>query len=71
MSTMLVIGLGHAIFPIVGGMLMKKVGLALGTVVGVLIAVFLGNSRFLTVDLIGIGVGIAIGLIMQKEDKKE
>ena len=71
MSAMLAIGLGHAIFPIVGGMLMKKIGLAIGTVVGGLIAVFLGSPRFLTAELIGIGVGIAISLIMLKEDKKE
>lgn len=53
MSTMLIIGLGHAIFPIVGCMLMKKVGLALGSVGGGLIAAFLGNPRFLTADVKG------------------
>jgi len=71
MSTMLIIGLGHAIFPIVGSMMMKKVGLAIGTVVGGLIAVCLGSPRYLVADLIGIGVGMALGLCILKEAKTE
>ena len=71
MSTMLIIGLGHAIFPIVGSMMMKKIGLAIGTVVGGLIAVCLGSPRYLVADLIGIGVGIALGLCILKEEKNK
>lgn len=71
MSTMLIIGLGHAIFPIIGSMMMKKAGLAIGTVAGGLIAVYLGSPRYLFIDLIGIGVGMTISLYILKENNHE
>ncbi len=68
MSTMTAIGLAHGIFPIVGCMLLKnKWGLGLGTLIGVLIAAFLGSPRYLMMDLIGIAGGMAVGVFSLKD----
>jgi len=70
MSAVIAIGLGHAIFPIVGCMMGKKKGLVIGAIVGGLIAIVLG-PRYAVIDLIGVAVGVAVGLAMLKEAENE
>lgn len=61
-TTVLVIGLSHAIFPIVGCLLKKKIGLWLGAALGILIAISLGGARYSGIDLIGVGIGVVAAL---------
>lgn len=70
-TTVLVIGFGHAIFPIIGYFIKNKLGLLLGTIVGILIAVLLGGSRYSAIDLIGVGIGVAICFYFIKEDEED
>ncbi len=71
MTTMLVIALGHAAFPVAGSILKGKAGLCAGAVAGAAIAVCLGGPRYALFDLIGVGIGIAIGVCILKNNDAE
>lgn len=51
----------HAIPPIIGAAAKGKVGLIIGTTIGVIAGVLLGGSKFLIFDLVGVAVGYFIG----------
>lgn len=70
-TTVLAIGLGHAIFPIIGYFAKNKIGLLLGTIIGILIAILLGGSRYSAIDLIGVGLGVGICFYFIKESKED
>ena len=52
-----VVGLAHGLAPIFGGVMMGKLGVILGAVVGLIIAVNTGASAFLGADLVGLALG--------------
>ena len=67
--TVLAIGLGHAVFPVVGALAKGRAGLWMGAGIGLLVALVAGGARYGVIDLIGVGIGLAAGLAMLKEDK--
>ena len=61
MSAMVVvIGLGHALFPILGALIGRKIGLVIGAVAGAAVAVMAGGPRFALIDLFGVAVGVSL-----------
>ncbi len=54
------IGLGHAVFPIIGAVIGKKIGLIIGALAGAVVAIVTGGPRFALIDLFGVAVGVAL-----------
>lgn len=62
-TTVLLIGIAHALPPVVGALMTKsKTGVAIGALVGTIIAFSVGRSAYVAGDLIGVAVGTWIGL---------
>ena len=59
-NTVLLIALAHGLFPLIGGMVGKKVGVVFGAIVGVAFAILTGGSRYAFVDILGVAVGFAL-----------
>lgn len=61
----LIFAAGHAIPPIIGGVVGKsKNSVIFGTVIACAIAVVSGNPVFIVADLVGVGLGTWLGLSM-------
>jgi hypothetical protein len=59
----LVVAAGHAIPPVVGGVIGKsKIAVAIGAIVGGAIAIASGNPVFILADLVGVALGTWLGL---------
>lgn len=69
--TVLVIGFAHGLLPIIGAMVNKKVGLMIGTAVGIFMALAMGGSRYAAVDLIGVAAGFALSWYILTENEKD
>ena len=65
-NTVLFIALGHGLFPLIGGMLGKKVGVILGAIIGVAVAVLTGGMRYSFIDIIGVIVGFILAWSLVK-----
>ena len=55
--TVLVVGLAHGLAPLLGGGIMGKLGVILGVVFGLIIAVNTGSSAYLGADIAGLALG--------------
>ena len=59
------IGAAHAVPPIAGAIVTKsKAGTIIGTIIAGFIAFASGTPAFVAVDLIGVGIGTWLGLVM-------
>jgi len=70
----LVVAAGHAIPPVIGGVVGKsKKSVIVGAVIACAIAVASGNPMFIVADLIGVGLGTWLGfsMISSTEDEAE
>jgi hypothetical protein len=67
----LAIGAAHSIPPIAGAVIGKtKTSVYVGAVIGAVIAFASGNPAFIAADLLGVGAGIWLGLVMVRQSSK-
>ncbi|MBQ9212517.1 MAG: hypothetical protein IJ150_01040 [Bacteroidales bacterium] len=62
-NTVLLIALAHGLFPLIGGMVGKKVG--------VVFAILTGGSRYAFVDILGVAVGFAVAWALFENTSKK
>lgn len=70
-NTVLLIALAHGLFPLIGGMVGKKVGVVFGAIVGVAFAILTGGSRYAFVDILGVAVGFALAWALFENTSKK
>ena len=59
-----IVALAHAIFPLLGGSMLGKTGVVIGTIVEIFVAIFIGGSAYSVIDVIGVVVGAVLGFLI-------